>query len=35
MEDNLGRRSPRGIEKTRKVGIEQRHTVSNPSKSCG
>jgi hypothetical protein len=35
MEDNLGRRRPEGIEKTGKVGNEQRHTVSNLSEYCG
>jgi hypothetical protein len=31
VEDNLGRRSPGTIEKTRKVGNEQRQTVSKLS----
>ena len=35
MEDNLGRRRPGAIEKTRKVGNEQRQTVSNLSQYCG
>jgi hypothetical protein len=35
MEDKLGRRRPGAIEKTRKVGNEQRRTVSNLSEYCG
>ena len=35
MEDNLGRRPPGAIEKTRKVGNERRQTVSNLSLYCG
>jgi hypothetical protein len=35
IDDNLERRRPGGIDKTRKVGNEQRQTVSNLSEYRG